>query len=945
MSNPTLPISTRVAEIVDTIRRFPVTIVVGETGSGKTTALPAALLGERELADGTVEPGDTVVVTQPRIPAARNAAAYVAQNLNSPLGGMVGYRTAKERKDNGSTDLLYATDGLQLVRELMRHGDYRVLVIDEAHERNLNIDVLMAWARREIRNDASFRLVVMSATIDAEKFSAYFDGAPIITVEGRTYPVKWKRSARSVVDEAIDAAKAGKNALVFQRGKADVSDVVQRIEKSSVEAVVLPLHAEMSPEEQQRCFQSYDIPKIVVATNVAQTSVTIPDVHIVIDSGDEKRTETRGGVEGLYIASISQADCRQRAGRAGRTGPGEYILCSRIPFEERPEWPIPEIQRVSLRSVMLRIANAGLHMGDLEFMDPPSAEAIQEAREVLQLLGALDDQERITPLGRQLSFLPVEPELARMLVQARRSQNYALMRDVAAIVACMSAGGIRHRNDAWRDLTSESQSDLLAELDLLRQAEKTKGGFDALVAVGIHPIAYKRAREKYVQLLRELRVKNDEKHVTTREEVLKACLAGMTHRLYTRTAGYSERVIARESIHNYLGEAVLAFPFNVQFQYRRGGKGVHYLLNWATKVSIDLLAEVAPEHVSRNEGLDPRYDWDRDEVVSTTETWFNGQQVGTHEVLDPEHAEAARLRREGRNERQWRNWTERPEISLPDPTDESAVIPEIVVYTYGADAETGEPLLAYGTVWADVNPARVRQFAPAWFRSERQAMDANARAIKRLETVRAEAKAAAERQRKLEEAEQLRQRKAEEAERLRQAAEPLRGRIAELWRTHGYNYDLPAELRNRMYSGSQLPHGADPVTMLRWMVDTEALIAEVNVELEAIEARKAEAAARLAQLTETARSLRDEANGLLVDYESALGNSPYNRLAKLDVDDYQLPDDIDGLDSWIMLARRAISDAEEHVARPEPATPKNRGKGQIGDDALSALAARFNNHK
>jgi HrpA-like RNA helicase len=358
---------------------------------------------------------------------------------------------------------------------------------------------------------------------------------------------------------------------------------------------------------------------------------------------------------------------------------------------------------------------------------------------------------------------------------------------------------------------------------------------------------------------------------------------------------------------------------------RRGSS--FYLADLAAAVDKPRLVGAIPELVTVKAGLNPRYDWDRDEVVSTTETWFNGQRTESREVLDPDHAEAARLRREGQNQRQWQAWAEKPEIALPDPADESAVVPEIVVCAYGADVETGEPLMAYGVVaynashWYASDP----WFRALWTRDAEEAQRSREASVSRLEAIRAEAKAAAERERL-----------AAELVQLKQAAEPLRQQVAGLCDAHYYNYDLPQALRDRLYSGSQLPYASDPEVWRQWMADAEALVAEVNATLAAVEAQKAEAARQLAQLTESARSLRDDANELLVDHGQLFSDGLCDRLERLDVDDDYMPADVAGLTEWVRRARPVVDEARRFVDNFASSVPQG-----VSNGALAALATRF----
>ena len=330
MSNATLPIAAFRNEIVDAIQINPVTILTAETGAGKSTQVAQYLLEE----------GCNLVTTQPRRLAARTVAERVADEYDTPLGEIVGFRTAYERKDSDATRCLFVTDGLALVRELMGRGP-QVLVIDEVHEWNLNIEVLVAWAKHQMKRGVDFKVVLMSATLEAQRLSDYFDGAPVIDVPGRTFPVEeLAPSGSKLEDDVVKLLRQGRNVLVFQPGKREIEETVSYLQGlSDLNAEILPLHGGLTPDEQKKCFRSYGRPKCIVATNVAQTSITIPDIDGVVDSGLERRQELRDGVEGLYLGAISWADREQRKGRAGRTKSGVYIDWCPIDEAERLEFP------------------------------------------------------------------------------------------------------------------------------------------------------------------------------------------------------------------------------------------------------------------------------------------------------------------------------------------------------------------------------------------------------------------------------------------------------------------------------------------------------------------------------------------------------------------------------------------------------------------------------
>ncbi len=653
-SNGALPVIAYEDQILETVKGSAVTIITAETGAGKSTQVPQFLANA----------GYKVIVTQPRRLAARTLAQRVAQEMGTRLGDRVGFRTAEERSDSAATEVLFVTDGLQLVRELAGQGGTgrkTVLVLDEVHEWNLNIEVLIAWAKSRLAAGDDLKVVVMSATLDADRLAFYYSGAPVISVPGRLFPVEKKSApAHALVAEAVSFAKQGRNVLVFQPGKREIADTVGQIERELGEkALVLPLHGELSPEEQQWCFAppSAGKVKVVVSTNVAQTSVTIPDIDVVVDSGVERRIELVEGIEGLYLMPTSQVDCSQRAGRAGRTKAGVYVLCSKTGMTDRQLYPTAEIMLSRLDQMVLRLAVQGFDATALEFFHQPDKDTLVDARRALIALGAMNAKSEVTKIGRRMARFSVSCEYARMLIEA---ELHGVAEQVATIAGCLEAGDIRARDGGWRAFTQEAKSDLLAILDVYNAGREMKGRpgeskAETLKNAGIFAKDFFRAgelRRKFLEATRsELRF--DSKKFASKEEerqaVLKACVAGMVDHLYRSQYGRytngssTERELARESVVRGQSEWLVGLPFDISGVGKRGRPFTLHLVGMATAVDPTWLAAVAPQLVERKTGLRPYFDPEKDSVVSTTETYFNGQKIKEEVVADPEHAEAASI--------------------------------------------------------------------------------------------------------------------------------------------------------------------------------------------------------------------------------------------------------------------------------------------------------------
>lgn len=627
--NASLPIASFKKEIVDAVRNNNCVIITAETGSGKSTQVPQFLLGA----------GYRVVVTEPRKLAARSVSERVAEEWGCPFGELIGYRTgdSQDRHDSSSTRLLFCTDGLQVVRELTDSGKAEVLVIDEVHEWNLNIETLVAWARKRLNDgDANFKVVIMSATLESEKLSEFFSGAPVINVPGRLFPVEMKSSSDDISSEAKRLVSQGKNILVFQPGKAEIVKTISELEGCG--AMVLPLHGELTPEEQKKCFRHYDVPKVIVATNVAQTSVTVDDIDAVVDSGIERGTELADGIEGLYLKEVSQADAKQRAGRAGRTKDGVYVLCSRTSLEERPAFGKAEIERSRLDQLVLRLAVAGFDATDLEFFHQPDKEVLTEAKAALMRLGAMDDQEgNVTETGRMMSRMPVEVHIARMIVEASKR---GVVSDVIDIAACMEVGGIQDRKGGASSLTEESSSDLLAELDIYKKALAMKDNEERQKA-GIFMKAFWQAKEMSRRIAEAVyRFVDIKKSTGDRQEITKSCVAGMVDHLFQKkydgyqNGGGVRRELEKKSVLNKGREPewITGLPWDLEVPTRRGGKTTLHLVNWASKVDPMWLVEIAPQ-LSKTFFRNYQYDSSEGKMTAEKVMTFNNAEIKEERIV------------------------------------------------------------------------------------------------------------------------------------------------------------------------------------------------------------------------------------------------------------------------------------------------------------------------
>ena len=500
-----LPIAAKRDEIKAALEKHQVLVIAGETGSGKTTQLPKICL---EIGRGV---HGLIGHTQPRRLAARSVATRVAEEIGTPLGELVGYQVRFEDQSTDSTLIKLMTDGILLAET--QHDrfleKYDTIIVDEAHERSLNIDFLLGFLKTLLPRRPDLKVIITSATIDLERFSKHFNDAPIIEVSGRTYPVDtWYRPLAAETDEdgnrveddltvdqgilaALDEIEAHEKSvskrpgdvLVFLPGEREIRDAAEMLRKANLRFTeVLPLYARLTPGEQQKIFKPAAGRKIVLATNVAETSLTVPGIRYVIDSGTARisRYSYRAKVQRLPIEAVSQASANQRKGRCGRVEPGICIrLYSEEDFLSRPEFTDPEILRTNLAAVILQMLH--LRLGDIQdfpFIEPPDGKAISDGFNLLQELSAVNRENQLTPLGRQLARLPIDPRLGRMLLEAAQQGSLA---EVLIVASALSVQDVRERpadrqqqadqaHAQWKD----PDSDFAALINLWRGFEEKR---------------------------------------------------------------------------------------------------------------------------------------------------------------------------------------------------------------------------------------------------------------------------------------------------------------------------------------------------------------------------------------------------------------------------------------------------------------------------------------
>jgi ATP-dependent helicase HrpB len=622
-------------------------VVVAPPGSGKTTRVPPAILRAGLLSPD--HPG--VIVLQPRRVAARAAAARIAEEQGWALGEEVGYQVRFERRLTPKTRLRFLTEGI-LTRQLLDDpflDSIGAVILDEFHERNLNSDLALALlreVRREVRPDLI--LVVMSATLDADPVARFLDDCPIVRSEGRAYEVfteyrPHNRPASAdtlapLIEELLIDPKASGHILVFLPGMAEIGRVRKRLEPAArdADALVLPLHGSLSAEDQDRALLPGNRRKVILSTNVAETSLTIDGVTTVVDTGLARtvRYDAERGIDRWELARISRAAADQRAGRAGRTGPGRCIrLWSEREQRGLADFEQPEIHRIDLCGTVLALhAWGNAEPARFAWYDPPAPERLAASERLLFMLGGLAGAPpRITPMGQAMLALPIHPRLARLLEAARQDDH---VREGAAIAALLSERDIRARDGAGspganpaRQSTASGQSDILDRLDMLAEAEAMRFG-PSLRSRGIDPWAARQVAQLRDDLLRRDRQRRT-KPIRANDErddlaVLRWLLLAYPDRVVKRRGADRTGVMVggrgvRLDPESVLHDAELYLALDAREDRRGGPREVQVRL--ASTIMLEWLEEFFPSNVRRERRT--RYDESRRRVIGANQLWYH----------------------------------------------------------------------------------------------------------------------------------------------------------------------------------------------------------------------------------------------------------------------------------------------------------------------------------
>lgn len=639
LGNPDLPIFAHKAEIVEAVREHQVVLIDAKTGAGKSTQVPQFL-----LEDGY----SRVTLTQPRRAAARNVYARIRAEIEEVRGGdyaerSVSYQTAGDSDGEQDAPISVVTDGLQLVRELHYRGTSpgEVLIIDEAHEWNGNIELLVGWVKAKIQENPDLRVVIMSATMDCEDLADFYEHVcggrpPIIEADGRKYKIKeYERPESTILDEVMNVLlevatgkedpEQGNDILVFSPGKREINDGIDalfhRMPREVAKRVkVFPLHAKLGKEQQQAALKEYPgYIKVVYSTDVAQTSLTVPGIRYVFDSGLGRRIEIdEEGTTGLVMVHVSEADCKQRGGRVGRTAEGIYVATrlnnntELLPKSERDKFPLPEMVRTDAARYTLQFLELDVDIAQFDFYHPASEHIIELGKEKLRLLGAIDRNGEITELGLQMCDYPLGVESARMAAES--TNHRAVIRQyVAALAATREAGGLQYYSqDAgkeWESLTEETESDLLLQLDLYIAAQYMTRA--QRIDYDLDVDNFDRAEEQYRKVAK---ISGTEAVVLQpptekqRQEILECIYAGFSPHIYklTEDGKYvhafrkefrTPRELSNRSAVTGQPAFVLGIPYRVKNMGESGSDETHHFLESVTEVNAQVLANLALDHV------------------------------------------------------------------------------------------------------------------------------------------------------------------------------------------------------------------------------------------------------------------------------------------------------------------------------------------------------------
>lgn len=725
-----LPIAPFLNQIVKSKGRYK--LVDARTGAGKSTEVPPRF----------EEEGYCVLVAMPLIETVIGTAEYVAEKLGVKLGGKVGYRTGKYHCDSSETRILFCTTELALIRQICGHNKkFKILIIDEFHEGRLDQETLEAFAWKGIQDGTGNfeQVVILSATMDHDGLSKMRGNAPIFRVPGRQFPIKDLPKGKDIPSDIRMLVAKGWDVLTFVSGKGDIKQLINALQ--GLDCELIPFHGQLSREEKDLAYRSYNRPKVVISTDALETGRTLLPSKgrqlAVVDSGMANIIKLVKGVEALYPTAIALSRGMQRRGRGGRVSPSVYIDHCPVPRENRQEYPDPEIFRVRLDSIVLKLAEHNFDMEDLPFFHKPKSETIRQSKNTLRALGGLDNG-IVTDLGREIIRMPISPQNARMVIEAKR---LGVVDDVISIAAILEIGEVTARNTKhyprWRNLVGrEDQSDVMAQLAVFKAARTMTP--DEMRENDIHVSNYFKILEVRKQIAESIRHRFGESSTGEREDILTAVCAGMVDNLYERKPDSQElsngsgvdRTIVFDSLVQE-GDWFVGLPHDQVSKSTWGAPKVKHQLRMVTRVNPVILAEVAPK-LARSQDLTPHiWDESRGNTFCQRRIFFRNRQVFEGEVVVTT-PEARAKRADWLAEKAWDAF-EPLAIDGPDIMDIEAGLPGMRTHQYGVHALKGAPLKAYGVLEAAFTTGgELTSFAARWRRDRKVAEAALAQSVLQL---------------------------------------------------------------------------------------------------------------------------------------------------------------------------------------------------------------------
>lgn len=621
------PISRYVQEIMKVISENQCIIIEAETGAGKSTQVPQMLLLGNEYGQSSyweaeknspedLETYDDIIVTCPTRIAANTLANRVSTELGTTIGNIVGYESGFEKVVSSGTKIRYTTEGFENLREIHTNPEKmkqkRVLIIDDFGKFGIDVETLIAWVKAlkdNLQEDFLTKIILMAApnSFDSKNVSEFLN-APVIKIPGSMYPILEEvRLPKQFCATIAKEAKIGMNVLAFVAGKGEINFTIKALTSMGVDAELIPLHGDLTFDAQEQAMAHYNRPKVVVATNVAQSSITIDDIDVVVDSGLERHLTMVGGAYALDIGNISKADQIQRKGRAGRTKPGTYYWCGPKPVTELEDFPTPAIITGQLDRIVLQLASVGVSAENIHFLHQPQASKIEEAQKTLRVLGAFDTNNQITEIGMQMARIPLGVRYSRMVVEA---QKRGVADEVITIATIQEVGGIKDTKTSYSRYVKGFSPDLLGDLAAFNYARQETQHFRA--PIGIITKNFDRTmelRSKIYDSLLYIYGNVNTSKAGNMHEIELACMSGLVEFLYQRCDGdwYKnpddpyKRKLNNTSI-ALPSRFMLGIPKAISLSYKEDGAvKVIYLLSAAMPVqNLEILEEIAPYLITEN---------------------------------------------------------------------------------------------------------------------------------------------------------------------------------------------------------------------------------------------------------------------------------------------------------------------------------------------------------